>query len=118
MTGGNKFDLLQEYREFTRPGGTLYEEVEEAPVRGFEVCTRYDFNPCLGLYPFSSKIPIAVYSTICHEAGTESSKSSSLTHVQFQSKLRTLWVRCTARSIRNFDAANLAVPAANSSVCL
>jgi hypothetical protein len=37
VTGGDRFELIQEYREFKRPGGSVVEEVEDAPTRGFTV---------------------------------------------------------------------------------
>lgn len=61
MTGGSKFELLQEYREFKRgPGGVLVEEVEDAPVRGFEI---------LALTPDTLMLKLAITSYTDEESG-------------------------------------------------
>ena len=61
MTGGSKFELLQEYREFKRgPGGVLVEEVEDAPMRGFEV---------LALTPDTLMLKLATTSYTDDESG-------------------------------------------------
>ena len=49
VTGGNKFELLQDYREYSRPGASSYEEIEDAPIRSFEV--RVLTRPCMASRP-------------------------------------------------------------------
>ena len=58
---GSKFELLQEYREFKRgPGGVLLEEVEDAPVRGFDI---------LALTPDTLMLKLATTSYTDEESG-------------------------------------------------
>lgn len=58
---GSKFELLQEYREFKRgPGGVLLEEIEDAPVRGFDI---------LALTPDTLMLKLATTSYTDEESG-------------------------------------------------